>query len=267
MFGSALGKVGQGATQTLSVITGTLGILALTLRKIPELAVPGRRDLFWLLFKRQLYNSGFRAATINTLIAVLLGWLVMSRAYSVLPSGVKFVDYYAQFFVIVIVREIGPFISGMILIIRSASAVTAEIAQLKLFKQFEALSAQYMSGDLLFLLPVFFAFPISLLLMFFYFNVICVISAYVLITTFHHVDLGFNAFLIALLNNISSTEIVISISKAWFGGILIGLLSIHFGTSVADRLTDISRTISNSNTAQLLAFFLVNIIFSYFAYR
>jgi phospholipid/cholesterol/gamma-HCH transport system permease protein len=241
-------------------------MLFLTLKTIPELKFESRRHLFLLLFKRQLFNAGFRAATVNTLIAFFIGWQVISRAYSVLPPEVNFVDYYAQYFVVVIVREIGPFISGVILIFRSANSVTAELAQLKLYKQFDVLSAQYMNPALLFLLPVFFAFPISLLLMFFYFNLICILSSYLFITLFHGVPLGFEDFLQAILVNLSGFEIMISVAKALFGGALIGILSIFYGANIADRLTDISRTLSSSNMVQLMSFLMLNITLSYMAY-
>ncbi len=163
-------------------------------------------------------------------------------------------------------REIGPLISGIILIARSASAVTAEVGQMQLYRQFDALSAVNMSPALVFLLPVFFAFPLSLLLMFFYFNLICVFTSYAVIELYHEGGITLMAFIRALLEQFTFTEVVVSMTKALVGGCLIGLASLFFGYNVKDRFTDVSRAISNSNTFQLFAFFVLNVGLSYLVY-
>lgn len=261
-----LSNIGTRARRSFSVFLGILGLFGLAINTSPQLLNVKRRRIFWLLFKRQLFNSGLRAASINTIIAVLLGVFVMSKAYAVIPNTTQFIDYYAQFFNIVVNREIGPLISGIILIARSASAITAEVGQMQLYRQFEALSAVNMSPALVFLLPVFFAFPLSLLLMFFYFNFICVLTSYTVIALYHEGSITLMAFIRALLDQVSVTEVAVSATKALLGGSLIGLGSLYFGYNVQDRFTDVSRAISNSNTFLLFAFFLLNVGLSYLVY-
>ena len=261
-----LNNLGRHTRRYISVISGIIGLLGLAVNTCPQLLKPQRRRIFWLLFKRQLFNSGLRAASINTLIAMVLGVFVMSKAYAVIPNNTQFIDYYAQFFNIVVNREIGPLISGIILIARSASAVTAEMGQMKLYQQFDALSAVNMNPALVFLLPVFFAFPLSLLLMFFYFNLICVFTSYAVIALYHEGSITLMAFIHALLEQLTVTEVVVSITKALVGGTVIGLASLFFGYNVKDRFTDVSRAISNSNTFQLFAFFVLNVGLSYVVY-
>jgi|TARA_Y100001970_G_scaffold34009_1_gene42201 phospholipid/cholesterol/gamma-HCH transport system permease protein len=261
-----LSSLGLRTRRYANVLVGITGLFGLAINTCPQLLKPQRRRIFWLLFKRQLYNSGLRAASINTIIAVLLGVFVMSKAYSVIPNNMQFIDYYAQFFNIVVNREIGPLISGIILIARSASAVTAEVGQMQLYRQFDALSAVNMSPALVFLLPVFFAFPLSLLLMFFYFNLICVFTSYAVIELYHEGGITLMAFIRALLEQLTFTEVLVSMTKALVGGCLIGLASLFFGYNVQDRFTDVSRAISNSNTFQLFAFFVLNVGLSYLVY-
>lgn len=261
-----LNSLGLRVRQSAGVFLGIINLFGLALNTCPQLLQTQRRRIFWLLFKRQLYNSGLRAASINTIIAVLLGVFVMSKAYAVIPNNAQFIEYYAQFFNIVVNREIGPLISGIILIARSASAVTAEVGQMQLYRQFDALSAVNMSPALVFLLPVFFAFPISLLLMFFYFNLICIFTSYAVIELYHEGGITLLAFVRALLDQVTYTEVAVSISKAVVGGGLIGLASLYYGYRVRDRFTDVSRAISNSNTFQLFAFFVINVGLSYLVY-
>ena len=102
-----LSSLGLRTRRYANVLVGITGLFGLAINNCPQLLKPQRRRIFWLLFKRQLYNSGLRAASINTIIAVLLGVFVMSKAYSVIPNNMQFIDYYAQFFNIVVNREIG----------------------------------------------------------------------------------------------------------------------------------------------------------------
>jgi phospholipid/cholesterol/gamma-HCH transport system permease protein len=117
----------------------------------------------------------------------------------------------------------------------------------------------------MFLLPVFFAFPISLFLMFIYFDFVCLLSAYVVIWLSDG-DISFLAFLTNILEQITLNEVAINAVKALLGGVMIGIISIHFGAKATNSFDDISDAISNSTTSQLMSFFLINIVLSILAY-
>ncbi|KMT65587.1 ABC transporter permease [Catenovulum maritimum] len=261
-----LGKLGINTKRFFFSFSDMLGLLSLSLKQTLHITDPARRSIFFMMFKRQLFNTGVRAIGINTLIALIIGSLVMARLYAYLPPGKSLAEFYANFFVVVIIRELGPLISGIILIARSATAITAEIGHLKLYNEFEVLEAQKMNPIFIFLLPVFFAFPISLLLMFIFFNAVSILSAYLAIVI-NEPNLEFSLFLSSILAKVSLLEVIITLAKAIMGGTLIGLLSIYYGATVGNRFTDISRAISSSTTVQIVSFFLLNVILSLLAYQ
>ena len=82
-----LSKTGAIVFSTAALIADIFGIFYLTLKDVAFLAEPGKRRIFWYLFKRYFYNSGFRAASINTLLAILLGWILILAATKFLPAG------------------------------------------------------------------------------------------------------------------------------------------------------------------------------------
>lgn len=264
-----LSRLGYEVRNFVGMTMELFGMLTVTIRESIHFRYPARRRMFWFLFKRQLYSSGFRAAYINAMIAMLLGWLLITIAFSLLPPGVDFVEYYARIFYIVSIREIGPLVSGIILISRSATAVTAELGHSKLKGEFEVMLANRMNPVFMFCLPVLYAFPLSLILMFFYFNVVCVLSSYVFLVLFTDFGTGLSLhhYLTAVVEKISMVELTVSLGKAALGGLLVGMISVLFATRVGDRYTDISRAISNSSTTQLFVFFSINVLFSYMAYR
>lgn len=247
-----------------NIVMELIGLISVALAASKLLLAPKRRTIFSALFYRQLYNTGVRALYINGAVGILIGTLVISRLFYYIPNQVL-EEQFGYLFMVIVFRELGPLISGVILIARSATAITAEIGYLRLRREFQVLNGLGISPVFMFLLPVFFAFPLSLLLMFIYFDLVVFLSSYAVIWIVNP-DADFLSLLSAILNQISLNEIAINALKAILGGMMIGVISIHFGAKVEDSFTDVSDAISNSTTTQLMVFFIINILLSLLAY-
>ncbi len=256
--------LGKKFSEVVRYILDIIGLISVALSASRHIKNAQRRKIFRTLFVRQLYNTGVRALYINGMIAVFIGALLMSRLFEYIPQQVL-AEQYGYLFVVVIFRELGPLISGIILISRSATAVTFEIGYLRLRREFQVLNGLGINPVFLFLLPVFFAFPVSLLLMFLYFDFICILSAYAVIWI-SDPGIEFMTFLGNILSQITLNEVAINAVKAILGGMVIGVISIHFGAKASESFDDVSEAISNSTTSQLMAFFLINIVLSLLAY-
>ncbi|MDC0465084.1 ABC transporter permease [Pseudomonadales bacterium] len=193
--------------QLTSTVMDLIGLISVALAASKLLFVKKRRGIFMALFYRQIYNTGVRALYINGAIGVLVGTLLISRLFDYIPNQVM-EDQFGYLFMVIVFRELGPLISGVILIARSATAITAEIGYLRLRREFQVLNG-----------------------------------------------LG-----------ISLNEIAINGLKAVLGGMMIGVISIHFGAKVESSFTEVSDAISNSTTTQLMVFFVINILLSVLAY-
>ena len=250
--------------QLTRTIMDLIGLISVALAASKLLFETKRRGIFMALFYRQIYNTGVRALYINGAVAVLVGTRLISRLFDYIPNQVM-EDQFGYLFMVIVFRELGPLISGVILIARSATSITAEIGYLRLRREFQVLNGLGISPVFLFLLPVFFAFPLSLLLMFIYFDLVVFLSSYAVIWL-SNPSADFFALLTAILNQISLNEIAINGLKAVLGGMMIGVISIHFGAKVENSFTEVSDAISNSTTTQLLVFFVINILLSILAY-
>lgn len=259
-----IGTIGRKTVEVVSYVLDIIGLISIALRSSRHLRNKERRKIFLDLFVRQLYNTGVRALYVNGMIAVFIGALLMSRLFYYIPKQVL-AEQYGYLFVVIIFRELGPLISGIILIARSATAVTSEIGYLRMRREFQVLNGLGINPVFLFLLPVFFAFPVSLLLMFLYFDFICILSAYSVLWL-SDPSINFGVFLGNILRQITLNEIAINAVKAILGGMVIGVISIHFGARATESFDDVSEAISNSTTSQLMAFFLINVVLSMLAY-
>lgn len=257
-------EIGRKPRELLTYVLDIVGLISIALRASKDILNPKRRHIFFNLFIRQLYNTGVKALYINGMIAILIGALLMSRLFDYIPRHVL-TEQYGYLFVVIIFRELGPLISGIILISRSATAITSEIGFLRMTREFQVLHGLGINPVFLFLLPVFFAFPISLFLMFVYFDFVCVLSAYAFIWL-SDPSIEFMTFIGSILNQISMNEVAINAVKAILGGMVIGVISIHFGSRNIDSFDDVSEAISNSTTSQFMSFFLINVVLSLLAY-
>jgi phospholipid/cholesterol/gamma-HCH transport system permease protein len=258
---AALGRL---PIRYLSYLLDILGLISVALLASKDIFSDSRRPIFIELFQRQLYKTGVRSLYVISVIAMIIGVLMMSRLYSYFPKSV-IEEQYAHFFVIVVVRELAPLISGIILIAMSATASTAEIGFLRVFGEFEVLNGLNINPVFFFLVPVFFAYPLSLALMMIYFDAICLLSAYIS-TLWSDSSVEFSSFVISVLDAIEFNEMAISLVKAMLGGMLIGVISIHYGAKAKDSFEDISEAISKSTTAQIIVFLLLNVILSLVGY-
>ena len=248
----------------MTYVLDIVGLISVALSASSDIFQKKRRKVFLNLFVRQLYNTGVKALYINGMIAIIIGAVFMSRLFNYFPHQVLS-QQYGYMFVVIIFRELGPLISGIILIARSATAVTSEIGFLRVSREFQVLHGLGINPVYVFLLPVFFAFPISLLLMFIYFDSICILSSYAVILL-SDPGVSFIHFLLSILDQISWNEIAINTVKALLGGMVIGVISIHFGARATESFEEVSEAISNSTTSQLMAFFLINVVLSVLAY-
>jgi phospholipid/cholesterol/gamma-HCH transport system permease protein len=123
-----------------------------------------------------------------------------------------------------------------------------------------------MDPVLVFLLPVLYAFPLSLFFMMLTFASICLISSYLFIVVLYQPDLLFANFVSLISQHISLLEVIILALKILIGGILIALLCIYFGARVENKFTDISRAISSATSSQLFAFMALNVGLSFLGY-
>lgn len=256
--------IGRWPREAIAYLLDIVGLISIALSATGDIVRSKRRHIFLDLFVRQLYNTGVKALYINAVIATFIGALLMSRLFDYIPRQV-ITEQYGYLFVVIVFRELGPLISGIILIARSATAVTSEIGYLRMSREFQVLHGLGINPVFMFLLPVFFAFPISLFLMFIYFDFICILSAYAVIW-YSDPSIEFMAFLGSILSQISANEVAINAVKAILGGMVIGVISIHFGARASDSFEDVSRAISNSTTSQLMVFFLINVVLSLLAY-
>ena len=164
--GNWAGRAGRPLYEALVALGDIAGILTQSLRAMASLRHQARRRIFSELFRRQLYNTGAQASVLTCSLALLLALALMHQ----LSPVTQHPDLIARVYSWVVIRDLGPLIASLVLVARSATAVTAELGYLQLNNELDTLAAQGISPVFALFLPVLLAFPLSLFLLLIYFD-------------------------------------------------------------------------------------------------
>jgi phospholipid/cholesterol/gamma-HCH transport system permease protein len=245
-----IGLLGRSTRLALRRGSDFLGMLALlvTARLYPAHA--SRRRIFHTLYRRQLYYTGVQGIWVVGAIAALFGALLAYRLPRIAPNE-PIGPAFAELFITVMVRALAPLMTAIVVIARSGTAVTAKIGYLKMFREFEVLRAMGIDPVHLFLVPVFFAFPVSVLVLVVYFDVVSMAAA---VVTLWVQDSGIDPAVILanVLNRLDATDLAVIVSKCLLTGLIVGIYSIYHGAHLERSLVGVARGMSVSTSRQLL---------------
>jgi len=110
----------------------TLGVILTRFRKA--------RRLIWPLIFQETSRAGLRLLPMFLFMAAALGLLVIGQAVSWL-TRVGAIKYLGTIMVIVVVRELGPLIAGLLVLARIGTAIVVELGTARALGEVEALEA------------------------------------------------------------------------------------------------------------------------------
>ncbi len=260
-----LEAIGRHVLQALKRSSDILGLLALLVSSRLSIAHSSRRLVFYKLYRLQIYYTGIQGFYVTAIVSILIGSLLVFRLPAISPAE-QTVTVFSELFVVVIIRELAPIMCALIAIVRSGTAVTAKIGYLKMSGEFEIAKTLGIDPVHLFLVPVFFAFPISMLMMLIYFLFFSMTAAFI---TLWLQDTGIGAALLIdnILERVQLYEILVIVIKCVSSGLVIGLYAIHYGSTVEARLAMVARGMSLATTRALVLVLFINIMISILAYQ
>jgi phospholipid/cholesterol/gamma-HCH transport system permease protein len=181
-------------------------------------------------FPRQMLYSGVEALGLVSVIAFVCGSAIILQATTTMPRfGVS--EYFGNILVIVVVRELGPFLTSIVVIGRSGSALAAYIGTMRVNKEITALEAMGINPLSFLALPALAGMVGAMICLNVYFDIISIIGG--LTVARLTVDVPFGIFLSKVLVALSTTDIAISLFKSIAFGVIIATVSCHYGFRVA----------------------------------
>jgi phospholipid/cholesterol/gamma-HCH transport system permease protein len=195
------------------------------------------------LIIHQIIFSGVDAISILSVMSLIIGGVVMVQLMSFSP-GFQSNPLLMKVMVSLIITELAPVFSALILVGRSGSAITVELGEMKVKRHHEAL--EYMGIDIApyFHVPRIIGLAFSAMMLNGYF-VIMTLAAWIAISSFDP-NVALWGMLDLLGSSVSLDSIILGAIKGAILGMVVGIVCIHHGMEVKSSATEIPQRASKA---------------------
>lgn len=177
----------------------------------------------------QIYFTGWQAMPIITVLALASGSIVIMQSSTQLGllGGNEMIG---NLLVMVIVREISPLLTALIVIARSGTAVASELGNMRVNKEIEALEVMGIHPLSYIVFPRLLGGIVSVVCLSFYFILIALIGGFMVTKLMH--DLPFSFYTSSLAQAFTQADVVLFLLKNIFSGAIIFVVCCYQGMLV-----------------------------------
>jgi phospholipid/cholesterol/gamma-HCH transport system permease protein len=240
------------ATQALSVLVEMLYWGSIGLFK--------KQDLKRGALGEQMYQLGVKAFGIVGLLSFLIGVVLA------LQSAMQLRTYGAGIFLapligILMVREMGPLLTAIILAGRTGSATTAEIATMGVSEEIDALKTMGINPIQFVVVPKFWAITFTMPLLSIFATTAGIIGGFIIGVTY--LDLAPNLFFGELMKNLNARDISAGFIKSVVFSWLIIWIGAYYGLRVRGGAEAVGKETTESVVTGIFIIIIADAIFSF----
>lgn len=249
-----IGYIGR---KTLQSISHILDLFAFAYRILTiGLSNPKEgRALVSRVIIQQLYFTAIQALPVIVPIALLVGSAIIIQ-FARLSGQYDF----GRISVLLIVREVGPIITAMIVILRSATAVTIEISYMRVLHELDALEMSGIDPVRVVCVPRLVGITSALLGLFIVFDLVSIMGGYAVVWLVTYIPMS--GFLHQIAKAITVGDIAVGIIKALFFGITITVTCLYRGFEMKQQITEVPVATSRSAVECFLYCLFINAFIS-----
>lgn len=235
LFWDQVDNLGRKLTTNIDYTAKILLMVYLSVRSAVVDQAQGLRTIFGVV-SAQIYFTGWQAMPLISLMAVASGALIILQSTSQfnLFGGSEMVG---NMVVIIIVRELGPLITALIVIARSGTAVASEVGNMRANREIEALESMGINPLSFIVFPRLAGGVVSVICLAIYFTGIAILGGY-LATRFLH-DMPLSFYLGSIAKSVAFEDVWLFLLKNTFSGVIIFVISCYQGLSVKRSPTEV----------------------------
>lgn len=185
----------------------------------------GLRSVFAVV-SAQIYFTGFQALPLISVLALASGSVVILQASTNL-SILGGASLLGDLMVAIVVRELAPLLTALIVIARSGTAVASEIGNMRVNKEIEALESMGIHPLSYVVFPRLMGGIISVICLAIYYVLIAILGGYLVTSLLH--QLTFSYYTDSMARAFSSLDFGLFLLKNTFSGVIIFMNSCYQG--------------------------------------
>ena len=208
---------------------------------------------------QQLYFTAVQALPVIIPIALLIGAMVIIQ-FTKLSGQYDF----GRISVLLIIREIGPIITALLVILRSATAVSIEISYMRVLNELDALEMAGIDPVRIVCLPRLVGITAALVCLFIVFDLVSILGGYAIVWLATYIPVG--NYLYQIAKAIAFSDILVGLLKAVLFGIAITVTCLYRGFEMKWQITEVPVSTSKASIECFFYCLLINVFISVIFY-
>ncbi|MFH0948316.1 MAG: ABC transporter permease [Elusimicrobiota bacterium] len=205
--------------------------------------------------KNQIYFTGVQSFLIISVISFLLGAVVTIESVTQLSKW-NATELIGKILVLVILRELGPIFTSLIVIGRSATAMATEIGNMAVSKEIEALKSMGIDPVRYIVAPRLTGMVVSMVMLTVYFNVVGITGG--LLAAKMMLSIPYLILYKKFIWAVTYSDILVAFLKSFGFGIIIAIIAVYHGLNVKISSTEVPQAATNAVVNSLLVLFIYN---------
>jgi phospholipid/cholesterol/gamma-HCH transport system permease protein len=207
---------------------------------------------------RQIYFTGLEAAGIIVTIAMLLGAVIISQVVSLVGANGSLTG---RILVWVVLRELAPLLTAIIVIARSGTAIAAELGSMKINGEIDALEMLGIPSDRYLILPRILGVTLSVVILTFYFVLSSFMAGFLISSFGWHIP--YQQFVQGIMLSLGAGEVIVLFSKSLIFGLFVSATCCCYGLNVGRSATEIPQAATKAVMTSLFAVFFLDGLITY----
>lgn len=220
-----------------------------------------RQDTVRRVFWQQFIRLGLDPAASIFFRAAMIGTIIIAYVIKVLASNSGMA---VDFLVYAVVREVGPLLTAILLILRSSVLVTGDVMQMVRRDELVRMRAMGISPIVHVFLPRIAALAVACVVVTFYFELIAVLGGIVLASLV--LDISLEGMLTGFFDTLHLVDLVYSLIKSAIFGVLLGIVPCMVALRSGRAAVDPVAVVSRSMMTTLMYVTLFNVLFAWLVY-
>lgn len=258
-----IGALGEGVLVRLGSAARLAGTLFAVVWKglQPKTWTPPFRSVL----ARQVLFTGYEATGFVALIALLSGLLAVVEA-DIWLNKLGQAALIGPVLVTVIIRELGPLLTNFAVIARSGTAISTELANMKVNGEVRALDAMGLDPFVYLVVPRVLGVAASTFCLTVVFTAVSLLGGFACLWTMEWGGLALGRFFSNILGAIGPADVWMLVAKSVLPGMLTGACCCEEGLSVGTAVTEVPIAAARGVIRSIAALFVSSVLISVAAY-
>ncbi len=214
-------------------------------------------------FAQQIYRIGARGWPVVALAGLLLG-LALIVYVSAQLKRIQAGELLGNLLVVIVVRELGPVLTALLVLLRSGAAMIVEIGSMVIDREIESLELMGVEPEIFIGAPRFWALILSLTILYGIFLTSAIIGGYFFGQLL--ADIYWQELWLSFLNALHWQDIVVSAAKILLFGMSLATVAIYYGLQTEERLGSLAVQTTAGAVTSLYFIAILNTILSIWRY-